>query len=188
MCFRVTLRETRRCHRVREPNGAHNSFRSHDLVATCHASLDPADVVDDETREQVRFLSEDPRTLGTGDEYNQIVIVSIILIVVWTVLVPLFFWRLLRLSNRPGWHALLSDSVGFLYTEYRKELYWWELVELLRKILLAGYMFLMDAKLMRNIVSLLLTIGHLGLLIQAKPYRCSATSHSLTCRVGPRPP
>ena len=174
---RVGLWEARR---LPLPNRAQRARLSRRVPACVHAVdfplplLAPADILDDETGERAWYIGADPRTKATGEEYTAIVWITGVFIFLWTGLVPLFFWVLLRLSNRPGWSTILSDSVGFLYTEYRRELYWWELLELTRKILLAGYVFLLEWPLLRALRSLLLTIGHLGLLIQAKPYRCSA--------------
>jgi hypothetical protein len=59
--------------------------------------------------------------------------------------VPVFFFFVLWLNRKQLFvegsdepTAELEDEMGFLYGGYRKDLWWWECVELLRKLVLTG--------------------------------------------------
>ena len=85
---------------------------------------------------------------------------------------------------------MLTHAVAFLHAEYRAEFFCWELLELMRKLTLTGFVLLIPQTmtLLRLTIALLITIGHLVLLQQAAPYKQRFTAHfavatslTLTC-------
>lgn len=70
----------------------------------------------------------------------------------------------------------LSRSTAFLHQEYRKELFWWELVEMLRRLLLVGLMVLLQGSMMQMIVGTVLAVAFLLFQVQASPYKSFSDS------------
>lgn len=87
--------------------------------------------------------------------------------------------------------STLSHAIRFLHDEYATRVYWWELVELARKLALTGFLQLFDSEgLTRPVLALLLSIAHLVLLQAAMPYKQTSTfavavalSLTLTCNL-----
>ena len=73
--------------------------------------------------------------------------------------------------------AVLSRATGFLHAEYRPSLYYWELWELTRKLLLSGFVFLIPHThtLLRLLLAILISMAHVVLLLVAKPFRQPST-------------
>ena len=98
------------------------------------------------------------------------------LIVLWPVGVPCLFLGLLHFVRRTQskWAGDLSRSIGFLNREYRHDVwycFYWEVVELVRKLWLTGFVFLVPQSLtlVRLLTSILVTVGHIVLLQRAQP-------------------
>ena len=70
-------------------------------------------------------------------------------------------------ANRP---TFLSRAIGFLYREYEVSLFWWELVEMLRRLVLVGMMVLAQGSMMQLVVGSLLAAAFLLFQVQAAPY------------------
>lgn len=66
--------------------------------------------------------------------------------------------------------TVLSRAIQFLYREFEPHLYWWELVEMLRRLLLVGLMILAGDNMMQLITGLVLSVAFLLVQVQAKPY------------------
>ncbi|KAL3912703.1 MAG: hypothetical protein SGPRY_008246, partial [Prymnesium sp.] len=84
------------------------------------------------------------------------------------VAVLLFSARHAIYSNTP---TRLSRATAFLHREYQPHLFWWELVEMLRRIVLVGLMVLYQDTMMQLIVGSLLSAMFLLLQVQASPYK-----------------
>ena len=108
---------------------------------------------------------------------NEFTGLAIAFVALWPVGVPLLFGTLLWASRRDDCLAL-ETAVRFLHVEYIETRSYWEVVELLRKLLLTGFVFLIPQhySLLRLIISLLVTVGHTALLIAAAPYRQPGTT------------
>ncbi|KAL3923801.1 MAG: hypothetical protein SGPRY_004112, partial [Prymnesium sp.] len=65
----------------------------------------------------------------------------------------------------------LSRATGFLHREYQPHLFWWELVEMLRRFVLVGLLVLYQDTMMQLIVGSLLSAMFLLLQVQASPYK-----------------
>ncbi|KAL3926830.1 MAG: hypothetical protein SGPRY_003115 [Prymnesium sp.] len=65
----------------------------------------------------------------------------------------------------------LSTAISFLYREYKPHMFWWELVEMLRRFVLVGLMVLYQDTMMQLILATLLSAIFLLLQVQASPYR-----------------
>ena len=65
----------------------------------------------------------------------------------------------------------LSRSIAFLHREYEPHMFWWELVEMVRKLVLVGFMLLYQGTMMQLMLGTLLSVAFLLFQVQAKPFR-----------------
>ena len=78
-------------------------------------------------------------------DYNSIIELAIFLVVLWPIGSIILFTSLLTLcykalhTNTP---TDLSQATAFLHKEYEPRWYWWEALELLRKVVLTGVVVL----------------------------------------------
>eukprot|EP00966_Prymnesium_polylepis_P138517 3200459-Prymnesium_polylepis.1 len=70
-------------------------------------------------------------------------------------------------SNRP---TALSNAIAFLHREFEPHVFWWELVEMLRRFVLVGVMVLYQNTMMQLVVGTLLAAAFLLFQVQASPY------------------
>ena len=63
-----------------------------------------------------------------------------------------------------------SSAIAFLYREYEPHLFWWELVEMVRRLVLVGLMVLMQGTMLQLVVGTTLALIFLVLQVQAQPY------------------
>ena len=124
-------------------------------------------------------------TAGEGDvdteEYNQIKTLAYNLIVLWPVGVPLLFGALLfriRRAIASDQQCRLAKAISFLHADYRRGCFWWELLELGRKLTLTGFLLLIpeDLAMLRLVIALLISVGYLVLLQAADPFKQLSTS------------
>jgi hypothetical protein len=82
----------------------------------------------------------------------------------------------------------ITDATWVLWKEYTPEFCWWETVELMRRLFLAGGVVMCIAEkyaIVRLLVALLVSIVYTSFLMQAKPYRReSGASRVMKLRTG----
>jgi hypothetical protein len=88
-------------------------------------------------------------------------------VIVFTVGIPATFLYLLRTSHRKG--TLQADKknvkrIGFLYTKYREEVWYWELIEMMRKFMLMTVVIFISGQSAAKIV-FAMTISFVILLV-----------------------
>ncbi|KAL3921489.1 MAG: hypothetical protein SGPRY_004887 [Prymnesium sp.] len=98
-------------------------------------------------------------------------IVAIILYPVGLMLLTGTFLYRARAAIRSQKPTFLSKAIDFLHREYEPHLYWWELVETLRRFVLVGLMVLFQDSIMQLIVATILSAIFLLLQVQVSPYR-----------------
>ena len=94
---------------------------------------------------------------------------------------PVLFGALLYVCRRAIQDAQptkLSEAALFITREYKPLTYYWELVDLVRKLLLTGFVLLVPQHLnfLRMILAIVLSISYLVLLTVAQPYRQRSTA------------
>ena len=74
-------------------------------------------------------------------------------------------------------HTPLTRATRFLTEDYRKGAFYWELIDLLRKLFLTGFLLVLvpHMSLLRLVLALLLSIGYLALLGVADPHKDRST-------------
>ena len=148
------------------------SFMVADYSVTCRASQCDADGAFD-------------------DEYRSINTLAIVIIVIWAGAVPIGYGVLLW-SVRDALHTEtptpLSAALEFLHAEYEPHVYFWELIDSSKKLVLVGFLSLdpLPGTTMQLIIAFVFSICYLMLQMQAAPFRrheddflAMATSFSL---------
>ena len=86
----------------------------------------------------------------------------------------------------------LSRATRFLHHDYKVDWFFWELLELVRRTVLLGWViFIFDADrtFLRLVMALLFSVAALALLLSLKPYACTALSRpNRQCSQSPAAP
>ena len=133
---------------------------------------------DGEPGETLKWLSDDYSVFCYGDGYYMLQVAAGFFIFLWPVGVPLLFGGLV-FAARGQWEgsAELSRAVRFLHAEYRDECFYWEVLELARKLLLTGFVLLIPQQfeVLRVVLAILIQVVH-GVMLQAvQPYKVQTT-------------
>ena len=122
-----------------------------------------------------RYLHNDLALSCESEEYNTTRSLAVAMLVVWPVGVPVMYALLLWLSRKEllsGVRTPLSRATAFLSEDYRMRSFWWEPLEMCRKITLTGWVLLIDegAEQARVLVALLSSITFLAIHLSIKPF------------------
>ena len=139
---------------------------------------------DDQSITSQAYLSSDLHVRcsegGHSDaEHDEIKSIAIVLICIWPVgMVALYAFVLnsARASLRARYYTPLVRGTGFLHKDYRPECFYWEIIELIRRTFLVGWVLLIfstEHTFLRLVVALLFSVVSLVLLLSIKPYRRS---------------
>ena len=109
-----------------------------------------------------------------GGEYAEIQTLAILAIFLFPVGVPLVYAALL-LSSRRAIHTekptQLSTALAFLHGDFRKEYFWWELVEVSRRFILVGVACVVSPGTLNQIfLGAASALVHLVVQMQARPF------------------
>ncbi|KAL1519101.1 hypothetical protein AB1Y20_003366 [Prymnesium parvum] len=122
------------------------------------------------------YLKASPAIRCYGAAHDRVAAVAMGLIVLWPLAMPALFACLLwhcREAIRAERPNKLSIAVGVLHREYRTRVFWWELVELFRRLLLNGTLVLLirdELASMRLVFANFICFTYLMLLLTVKPY------------------
>jgi len=113
----------------------------------------------------------------SSEQYSEIVGFAWLLIAIWPVGMVAMYAALLF----PCRNLLLDDSTdhplvratSFLHRDYKPGYFWWEVVSLIQRTTLTGWLLLIDIDLrfIRLLAALILTISFLVILLALKPYK-----------------
>ena len=74
--------------------------------------------------------------------------------------------------------TLLSGAIKFLYREYKREFFWWELAEMLRRVVLVGIMvLLLRGTITQLVIGTVFTLTYLLLQMQARHHAACHRRH-----------
>ena len=130
-----------------------------------------------EPRSYRYFLAADPSVeCDSSSEYAQIQLIAAVFVAVWAGGVPAIFGALLLRCHRSiAKHqpTPLSRALTFLHQDYHPTFCFWELGELLRKLVLTGFVLLIPPthSFARIVTALLLCYVHGIILLVAQPFR-----------------
>jgi len=138
---------------------------------------------DDSTGEMRRYLQADMMLqCDDSGRYAETQGTAIAMLVLWPIGVPIMYSLLLAASRNAiirDTPTPLSEATAFLSGDYIVDAYWWEPLEMCRKLVLTGWVLLIgeDAEQLRVLVALLASIFFLTLRLSFKPLRrCILTS------------
>ncbi|KAL1515069.1 hypothetical protein AB1Y20_004134 [Prymnesium parvum] len=125
---------------------------------------------------QRRFLRDDPSIVceESDQDYSRVVPLAYGLVAVWPVGMPLLFSAVLlmcRASIRLGQTTRLVRVTAFLHREYDKAFYWWEVIFLLQRIVLVGFVQWIVHPTHRLLFAFVVALAYLIILLLAKPYK-----------------
>jgi len=121
----------------------------------------------------VKYITADYRLVCGGDEYWYYVYMAYAGLVVYPIGCPLLYLVLL-VRNR---HKLESDEetcnrMGFIYERYEKEYYWFEVVEMIRKLFLTGIILLAEpGSVFQLACALLIAAYFMAIHIRCLPFK-----------------
>jgi hypothetical protein len=123
-----------------------------------------------------RFLHDDKNMDCDSDEYSATWTTALVLIVVWPIGVPVLYVVLLWASSDAffsGTPTPLSRATAFLWGDYEAGAFYWEPLEMIRKLTLTGAVLLIgeESEQARVLVALLVSIAFLALHLSIKPMR-----------------
>eukprot|EP00966_Prymnesium_polylepis_P092594 2143546-Prymnesium_polylepis.2 len=127
-----------------------------------------------------RYLKADLSLSCDSADYEATSTTAFALIAVWPVGLPLLYAALLLVSRKAlvsGVPTPLSQATAFLSGDCTVEAFWWEPLEMCRKLLLTGWVLLVrdDAEQARVLVAVLISFAFLALRFAVKPLkRCAA--------------
>ena len=94
---------------------------------------------------------------------------------IYSIGVPTVFALLLLCSRRAivtRKPSALSTAIGFLHREYVPTVFWWEIMEMIRKFLLVGlFVTLMPGSITQIAIGTIVCATFLMVQLQAQPYR-----------------
>jgi len=121
-----------------------------------------------------RYLQADLSLSCDSSEYDTVELTARIMTVVWPVGVPLLYIMLLWASRRAILArnpTPLSRAIEFLTEDYTVTSFWWEPLEMCRKLALTGWVLLIkeESEQARVLVALLVSVAFVALTLSIKP-------------------
>eukprot|EP00966_Prymnesium_polylepis_P262595 6065680-Prymnesium_polylepis.2 len=101
--------------------------------------------IDAQPREMRRYLHDDLALSCDGSEYTATRSVALAFLIIWPLGTPVLYIMLLMASRealQAGTRTALSRATDFLSADYRAGVFWWEPVEMCRKLTLTGWVTL----------------------------------------------
>ena len=112
---------------------------------------------------------------GFTDEYRDIRMLAMVALIAYPVAVPIAYMFLFWKVRHAVWSSTttgLSESIKFLTEEYDTAFFFWELLEVLKKLLLVGAMsVVMEGTLNQLVLAFIIVLCFLVMLMVAKPYK-----------------
>ena len=134
---------------------------------------------DDQEDSKRSYLTASLNVECGSSEHSPIRALAAVLIVLWPVGMPLMYALLLYRCQRPilsHQPTTLTRAIRFLWSEYEDKYFWYELVELAKKLALTNFVLFIDLssgsdKLIRLLVGLLVALLALTLQLQTQPFK-----------------
>ncbi|EOD41030.1 hypothetical protein EMIHUDRAFT_108214 [Emiliania huxleyi CCMP1516] len=130
----------------------------------------------DSPLEQVSYMRLDASVECYTEDHESIADLAIGLIALWPAGSLILFTSLLVACYKPLQAKrpnALTRATGFLHREYKKKCYWWEVVELARKLVLTGFVLLIPEKsaFLRLVVATLVCSFYAVVLAVVRPFK-----------------
>ena len=129
-----------------------------------------------ETLALVEYMRQDASVECGTDEHDSITRLAIGFVVIWPVGSLVLYSALLLACYKPlqaKSPTALTRATAFLHREYEKTWYWWEAVELARKLVLTGFVLLIPEEnaFIRLLVATLICSFYAVVLAVVRPFK-----------------
>jgi hypothetical protein len=123
-----------------------------------------------------RYMFDDVSVRCGSDEYTAMRRTALVFTALWPIGVPAVYLMLLWASHdaiRDGTPSSLSRATAFLWEDYAPRWFWWEPIEMCRKLALTGWVLLLEEEYeqARALVALLVSIAFLALHLSVQPMK-----------------
>jgi hypothetical protein len=123
-----------------------------------------------------RYLHDDLSLSCDSGEYLAARDTALFMLFVWPVGIPVLYSVVLwesRGALLSGSPTRLSRATAFLSADYEVHAFWWEPLEMCRKLTLTGWLLLIDGKaeLVRVLVAIVVSMAFFGIDLTVKPLR-----------------
>jgi hypothetical protein len=123
-----------------------------------------------------RYLVADLTLSCDSSGYETTSAIAYVCIVIWPVGIPLMYGALLfgsRKAINEGVPTSLSRATEFLWSDYTVEAWWWEPLEMCRKLILVGWVLVIhdNAEQARVLVAIVTSVAFLALRFAVKPLK-----------------
>ena len=153
-----------------------------DAIGACDSYYTDPDFTEDRS-----FLQLDLRVECYTAEHDDVKAVAWGFFAVWPIGFPLLYVGLLvacRDAICTGKPSKLATATRFLWREYKPDYFWWEPLDVMRRLALSSFVLFIPAEypMQRLLVGLLLSLLFLALVFAANPYKgrlVSAVARSL---------
>eukprot|EP00966_Prymnesium_polylepis_P078051 1809271-Prymnesium_polylepis.1 len=145
------------------------------------------DAIDyDDANTTRRYLHDDLVLSCDSEDYDAMERSAGLLIFVWPLGVPVLYSALLwatRDALRARVPTALTRATAFLWADYESTAYWWEPIEMCRKLTLTGWVLLIKEEFeqARVIVALTVSTAFLALHLSFKPLRRAEDGALMAC-------
>jgi len=129
--------------------------------------------------EEHSFLAEDlsVRCDASDGEYGSIQTIAWVLVGIWPIGMVVAYALLLvpchSLLHDETAESSLLDATAFLHRDYKTEYYWWEVISLMQRTTLTGWLLLLDVQLqfIRLLAALIISIAFLIAILACNPFK-----------------
>ena len=140
------------------------------------------DIDDNDPPSTISYLLLDMRikcNIENDPIYRNILTTFWILFSLWIVIIPLGIFVLLKYIS-PSIEAQkvtsLTDACRFLWEDYTKSMWFWDIVDVMRKLFLTGIIMMIDPKegsnkMLRLVVAIIVSMLYFGVFMVFRPYR-----------------
>jgi len=129
----------------------------------------------------IYYLRRDLKVNCDSDDHKEMIIVAAVLVVIWPIGMPIFFFfalfktrKELRKSRRTGLKETpFSNATRFLTGGYKPRYFYWETIELFRRLTCSGFIILIPHAYIyiRIVTALLVSLLILVVTAAIKPFR-----------------
>ncbi|KAL1503142.1 hypothetical protein AB1Y20_011204 [Prymnesium parvum] len=133
---------------------------------------------DDSNGAEYSYLAQDLSVrCDDSEEHNEILLVAWILVAIWPIGMVVLYaslllpsrWLLLEQKSE----STLVRATAFLHRDYKPSYFWWEVVALVQRTTLTGWLLLIDVnlRLIRLFAAVIISLGFLVVLLLCNPYK-----------------
>jgi len=128
--------------------------------------------------EEHSFLYDEPSIRCNGHaEHNEVLAVAWVLVLLWPIGIVLLYGGLLASVRRVIIEDLdktpLFYATSFLHRDFKRGMFWWEIIALIQRTVLTGWLLLIDTDhhFIRLVIAILVVITFLIMLLVSSPYK-----------------